>query len=295
MPVDPKLIVTGEQTHVGQVRTINQDTCAQWLQADGRSRLILLADGMGGHQGGEVASQLTVETVGRAYREGGALLDEQPDRWLRQAIESANERVYAEGQTQPELTRMGTTVVALLFGRRDDVWVAHVGDSRAYRLRGGRLEQITSDHSVVGELVRQGHLSPEEARVHPQRNEIQRAVGTSPEVQVELQAFPLEKDDVFLLCSDGLSDLVEDGDIAEVLRRQEPEAAAHELVEMANLAGGNDNITVQIASLPPSSFDATTPLPQPARPRGSASWLPWALGGSLLLAAGVAWLLLGGS
>lgn len=297
MPVDPTLIVTGEETHVGQVRSINQDACAEWTHPDGRSRLLLVADGMGGHQGGEIASQLTVDTIGEAFREGGSALQEEPERWLEQAIGTANRRVFAEGQSQPNLTRMGTTVVALLFGRRDEALVAHVGDSRAYRLREGKLEQLTGDHSVVGELVREGHLTPEQARVHPQRNEIQRAIGTHPEVDIEVQRFALEGNDTFLLCSDGLSGLVQDDEIAEVLERQAPEAAVHELVQMANLAGGNDNITVQVARVPASCFDTTASVVRPAvleRVPGVASapgWLRWAVAGSILGLAALYWLL----
>jgi protein phosphatase len=187
-----------------------------------------------------------------------------------------------------------------LFESADRGWVAHVGDSRAYRLRGGKFDQLTEDHSVVGALIRMGHISEEEARLHPQRNEILRAIGTNAHVEVQVAALQLQPGDRYLLCSDGLSGLVSDPEIRDVLASDSPQDAVRHLVDMANLEGGSDNITVQVAAIPgeplqrPESQqgDETQQMPVarlPA-PRDLPPWV-WAVGGVVLLLLG--WLLVG--
>jgi hypothetical protein len=161
---------------------------------------------------------------------------------------------------------MGTTAVAMLFCPDQTAWVAHVGDSRAYRFRNARLEPITRDHSVVAELERQGHLTPEEAAVHPRRNEILRSVGVSATVEVEVAQVDLQVGDQYLLCSDGLSGLVSDPEIARVVEANGIEDAARLLIRMANDAGGPDNITVQIARF---GLPEDVPEPVPAAATGA--------------------------
>ena len=201
--------------------------------------LFAVADGMGGAQAGEVASKLAASTL-----ESG---DERPLRGVERVaglIQEANRRVFERAASDPTASGMGTTMtVALVEG--STVVIGHVGDSRAYLVRGETMEQLTEDHSLVNELLKSGKLSPEEALTHPQRSVITRAVGTDPDVEVD--AFPIEAEegDVFLICSDGLTDMVEDEDILElVLRhRDDLDRAVRALVSAANRGGGEDNIT----------------------------------------------------
>ena len=243
---DPEHFVTGGMSDIGQVREVNQDYCGEFDDPARRRRLLIVADGMGGHLGGEVASRMAVEAVAEVFHNGG----DDAGELLRIALETANQRVHSASQEDMDLAGMGTTGVCLLFERGGRAWVGHVGDSRAYRLRDGKFEQITEDHSVVGALIRMGHITEEEARLHPQRNEILRAIGTNEEVEVQVSAFELEPGDRYLLCSDGLSGFVTDDDIAEVLGRQDPQDAVRTLIQMANLEGGSDNITAQVIVIP---------------------------------------------
>ena len=243
--LDPRTIETAGLTDVGQVRSVNQDAIGEFELADGQGRLLMVADGMGGHRGGEVASRLAVESTGEVLRGR----DPDPDV-MADAFQEANARIHKTGAEDRSLAGMGTTGVAILFAADGRAWVAHVGDSRAYRLHQGDIERLTDDHSVVGELVRLGRISADEARIHPQRNEILRAIGTQEQVKVEVQPVDASPGDCFLLCSDGLSTLVTDGEIGEILGAEAPETAARQLVDLANERGGNDNISVQIARLP---------------------------------------------
>jgi len=248
-------------TDVGLRRRENEDRYALVPSLG----LYLVADGMGGHRAGQMASQLAAEASVRAVQalEGAAVsLSEK----LRQVVACANREIFTTAQSHPELKGMGTTFVAIL-ASKGRVALAHVGDSRAYRLRNGELTQLTDDHSVVGELVRQGQLTSEEARVHPQSNEILRAIGTQSEVEVDLQEISVAPGDLYMLCSDGLSGMLPDQQIAEVLPTERPDDAVRILIERANLAGGTDNITVQIGAI-----DDFTPIRQsdPSRAQGSA-------------------------
>jgi serine/threonine protein phosphatase PrpC len=243
---DPEQFVTSGMSDIGQVREVNQDYCGEFDDPATQRRLLIVADGMGGHLGGEVASRMAVETAAEVFKAGGADAGEV----LKVALETANERVHSASQQDMDLSGMGTTSVCLLFESGGRGFVGHVGDSRAYRMRGDDFEQITEDHSVVGALIRMGHITEEEARVHPQRNEILRAIGTNAEVEVQVTPLELQPGDRYLLCSDGLSGLVTDAEIAKVLRRNDAQDAVRTLVQMANLEGGNDNITVQIAHVP---------------------------------------------
>jgi protein phosphatase len=287
---DPEHFTAGGMTDVGQVREGNEDYCGEFVDASKRRRLFIVADGMGGHLGGEVASRIAVETAAEIFQASG----DDPAELLRVALETANVRVHQASQENMDLAGMGTTGVCLLFEPGGAGWVGHVGDSRAYRLRGDSFEQITEDHSVVGALIRMGHISEDEARVHPQRNEILRAIGTNEEVEVQVTPLELQPGDRYLLCSDGLSDLVPNAEIAEVLARMEPEDAARTLVQMANLEGGNDNITVQVVRIPgdiPKKKSRTTDvIVTPSLGRsGPPAWV-WGAGVALLGVLG--WLLL---
>ena len=154
-------------------------------------------------------------------------------------------------QEDPDLEGMGTTVVALCFGEGGEAWVAHVGDSRLYLLRDGSLDALTTDHSLVAEMQRDGFLSPEEAQVHPRRNELLRSLGAELDVEIDIERFEVEAGDCYLLCTDGLCGVLEDAEIQALLEDSVPEAAAELLVAAANERGGPDNVTVQIAHVPP--------------------------------------------
>jgi protein phosphatase len=175
-----------------------------------------------------------------------------PDVTLREALEAANRVVHEQALGNPHLSGMGTTGVAALFPADGVAFVANVGDSRAYRMRDGALQQITLDHSLVAEMQRRGLLTEEEALVHPRRNEVLRSLGVEPNVVVDLHQLELEPGDLFLLCSDGLCGVLRDPEIAEVVQHEPPEQAVRTLVDLANRRGGPDNITVQIARIPRS-------------------------------------------
>jgi PPM family protein phosphatase len=229
----------GSATDVGRVRPANED--AALAETD----LFVVADGVGGNVAGEIASNLAVEAI-REHIEDG----------LEEAIRAANRAVWERSDTDASLRGMGTTVTAVALVRADgsvgddQLEVANVGDSRAYLFRDGHLEQVTDDHSLVGDLEREGRISKEEARVHPRRNIVTRVLGNDPDVDVDI--FPLDpfRGDRLVLCSDGLSDELDDTSIAEVLaRHSDPQAAADALVRSAFDVGGRDNITVVIVDV----------------------------------------------
>src|SRR3954454_8041880 len=201
--------------------------------------LFAVADGMGGAQAGEVASRLAASVL-----EGGDSDRLDGPQRIDALIQEANRRIYERASTDPAASGMGTTMtVALVDGMT--VAIGHVGDSRAYLVRGEHMEQLTEDHSLVNELLKSGRLSEEEAHVHPQRSVITRAVGTDPDVDVDGFTIEAEDGDVFLICSDGLSDMVEDEEILELVlaNRNDLDKAVKALVAAANRGGGEDNIT----------------------------------------------------
>jgi PPM family protein phosphatase len=232
----------GGATHVGRVRSTNDDN----YMARDDIGLWAVADGMGGHRGGDVASAIASEAVGRSFAEHTV-------DGLVEAIEQANQAVYETAAGDPELTGMGTTMVALAVVDEDGdelLAVANVGDSRVYRYSVGELEQLTDDHSLVADLVREGSLSPEEAAVHPQRNIVTRALGVNDRVPVDILTVEPVAGDRFLLCSDGLFNEVAEPGIAAVLRRvDDPGEAAAELVHLAVDSGGRDNVTVVVVDV----------------------------------------------
>jgi protein phosphatase len=234
---------------VGLCRSNNQDSLivadaddAGPSQAPGH--LLVVADGMGAHAAGEVASRVAAETVLKVYR---ARQNGLPEDALRQAIREANSELYRQGLESDELRGMGTTVSSLLLLPQEAL-IGHVGDSRIYRLRGNELQQLTFDHSLVWEICAAENVMESEVPAFVPRNIITRSVGPTPEVDVDLEGpFSLRTGDVFLLCSDGLSGQIEDEEMGTILRCFDPDDAAHILVDLANLRGSPDNITLIVA------------------------------------------------
>jgi protein phosphatase len=230
-------LVIGAATDVGRVRDGNEDA----LLVDDAMGLVAVADGMGGHRAGEVASATALEALRAAVNSG---------RPLREAIEDANRAVYDKSLTDESLQGMGTTLTAGTLAAGGTLLIGHVGDSRAYLLRDGELRRVTTDHSVVEELVREGRLTVDEAAVHPQRSIITRALGVDASVDVDVYPVELVPGDRLLLCSDGLTGMVQPEEIAATLRRDDdPTRVAHNLVDAANAAGGEDNITVIVVAV----------------------------------------------
>jgi serine/threonine protein phosphatase PrpC len=222
------------RTDTGRQRNANEDSLYT------KAPLFVVADGMGGAQAGEVASKAAADSFAQGLPQG------PPERALEQTIEAANRTIHELARKDPGLAGMGTTTTAAIVDlEAEEVAIGHVGDSRAYRLRRDRFEQLTRDHSLVEEMRRKGQLTDAQAEDHPQRSIITRALGPEPEVQVDLQTVPAQAGDVFLICSDGLTTMLDDEQIARVLSRATSlQAAVRALVDEANRAGGRDNITV---------------------------------------------------
>jgi PPM family protein phosphatase len=222
------------RTDTGRQRNANEDS---YFTAP---PLFVIADGMGGAQAGEVASKAAAESFARDLPQA------PPLRVLEETIEGANRTIHELARKDPGLAGMGTTTTAAIVDlEAEEVAIGHVGDSRAYRLRRGKFEQLTRDHSLVEEMRRKGQLTDAQAEDHPQRSIITRALGPEPEVQVDLQTVPAQPGDVFLICSDGLTTMLDDEQIARILARATSlQAALRALVDEANRAGGRDNITV---------------------------------------------------
>jgi serine/threonine protein phosphatase PrpC len=253
MSLKGKLALVG-LTDTGRVREHNEDTIA----SDPDIGLVVLADGMGGYNAGEVASGIAVKTITNLVREGIEREDLQrvdpatglsrPAIVLRDAITRANKIIFQTARSQAECEGMGTTVVAALF-YDNRIAIAHVGDSRLYRLRGGQINQVTLDHSLLQELVDRGFYSPEEAQRAANKNYVTRALGVEPQVDVEIQEQPVDKGDIYVLCSDGLSDMVANEDIRLTLSTfgDNLDTVAKQLIQLANDNGGRDNVSVLLA------------------------------------------------
>jgi protein phosphatase len=226
---------------VGRVRQENEDSSG--LFPDGQ--LFVVADGMGGHAGGKQASQLAVDTVGGeldlSAKEG------RSDR-LVTSIQEANRRIFTTAAADATLKGMGTTLVALLVTGDDEGVIAYVGDSRAYRLRAGKVEQLTVDHSLIADLIRRNEISEEEARRHPYRHVLTRALGVEEGVKPDVVSVDLKPDDVYVLCSDGVYGMIQPGDLERriVAGAASPEELSRSLIEAANAGGGKDNATVVV-------------------------------------------------
>lgn len=255
----------------GHVRSDNEDCAAYVLPRAGdaddpRPAVAIIADGMGGHAAGEVASRIACEAVLRRALAGGAA----PQVLLREAIELANAVILEKASREADLAGMGTTVTALLLvdGR---VYLAHVGDSRLYILRDRRLHCLSRDHTLVAEMVRRGVLTQAAARAHPDRNVIYKAVGTDPDLEPTVcrRGLPVRPGDRLLLCSDGLTDLVADDVIAHELWAHDPPDACRVLVQRALDAGGHDNVTVGAFRVVEDVAAELRPAPDTRVPAGS--------------------------
>lgn len=232
------------KSDIGYVRSVNEDRAV--VQNDvGGLALAIVADGMGGHQAGEIASQMAIETIQEKLQTiHSGIGPEECERLLGEAIVGANVAIYEYASQITHLHGMGTTVVAAL-ASEEWLLIAHIGDSRAYLIKGGDIAQLTEDHSLVNELLRSGQITKEEADRHPRRNVLTRALGTDMDTGVDIHRYPWSVGDVLLLCSDGLSALVDTGTIREVIDGgRELQDRADELVARALAAGGDDNVTV---------------------------------------------------
>jgi protein phosphatase len=240
----------GAKTDLGRIRENNEDKYEFFMPEDEDTLAIkgafyAVADGMGGHAAGQIASELALKTAIKAYySDSSPILEES----LRAAFQTSNALIYDAARTISERAGMGTTMTALVL-RGEEVFIAHVGDSRCYRLRGGKLEQLTEDHTWVNEQVKRGLMNQEEAELSPFRNVITRSLGNTPSVEVDIISDELKINDVFLLCSDGLTSEVSDDEIRDVLVKSSPSKAAWDLVELALDHGGQDNCTVLIVAI----------------------------------------------
>ncbi len=268
----PYTVAASMMTDVGCDRDVNEDS-VQYIhpaESDGRAArgsLFIVADGMGGHAAGEVASRMAVETITRVYYES----DQPPSDALEQAFHEANRAIYEAAQNGTR-QGMGTTGTALVL-QGNTAFYAHVGDSRLYLIRDGGIYLMSEDHSLVMEMVRNGMLTLEEARTHDDKNVILRALGTKPAVEVTTWSEPLRvgPGDRFLLCSDGLYDLVEDQEMLDTVTAAAPHAACEALIALAKERGGHDNITIGLIGL---VEEEETPEAQADRPTRDLEILP---------------------
>lgn len=227
----------GSKTDKGRVREQNEDSYGY------KGNLFVVADGMGGHQAGEIASAIAVETILAMNFES------QVDVELEKAILKANEAILSEVDSHPELSGMGTTI-AVMVVHEQTIYIAHVGDSRIYHFGNGKLSQITEDHSLVAELLKNGEITETEAKHHPQRNILTQALGSRNEMKIEFHSYEVKPGEKYLLCSDGLSNMVEENILEAILQLdEEPETLAEKLITLANENGGSDNITVIIVEV----------------------------------------------
>lgn len=240
----------GVSTDKGKVRKNNQDS--YFVSEDTELPLFIVADGMGGHKAGEVASNMAVEIVKDFFIEKKEELKKNKVdilKFIRSAVEKANTIIYKKSIENDEFHGMGTTItMAYIFENK--LYIGHVGDSRAYLLRNNKFIQITEDHSLVAEMVKKGSISEEEAECHPQRNIITRAIGTDDEVITDIIVEDIYKDDILLLCTDGLTNMMNDDEIKEILiNKIDLQKNCNSLVKKANRLGGIDNVTVIVIKL----------------------------------------------
>jgi PPM family protein phosphatase len=249
-------IEVSSQSDIGCVRNNNEDSFGYWEPEDDRlflrkGRLAVVADGMGGYEGGQEASRLAVDTLVAAYRD---FAGDDPQQALVGALQAAHEQIRQYSFAHPELRGMGTTCTAAAIVRvadYDALYYVHVGDTRLYLIRDGQITRVTRDHSYVGRLVESGMISPEEAEHHPQRNILTAALGTNPDLVMDSPATPepLRPEDVLVICSDGLWGQVRDSEILDAVENRSAQQAGRGLIELARERGGPDNITVEIMRL----------------------------------------------
>jgi PPM family protein phosphatase len=237
------------QSDIGCLRQNNEDSFGYWEPEDDqqflrKGRLAVVADGMGGYEGGQEASRLAVETLVEVYRDFGG---DDPQAALVEALQAAHEQIREYSFAHPGLRGMGTTCTAAAIVQ-DSLYYVHVGDTRLYLIRDGQITRVTRDHSYVGRLVESGMISPEEAENHPQRNILTAALGTNPDLIMDSpgQPEPLRPEDVLLICSDGLWGQVRDSEILDAVENKSAEQTGRKLIELARERGGPDNITVEV-------------------------------------------------
>jgi protein phosphatase len=240
------------QTDIGRCRSHNEDSLGSFSLDDNTSQmpsglLAVLADGMGGHKGGEVASGMAVDIVGKTFL---AQRHDNPLKVLQSCFAEANHAIYSRAKHDQGLKGMGSTCTALYI-KDDQAGFAHVGDSRLYCLRDNQLRLLTEDHTLVNQMLKDGLISVDEARNHPDRSLLTRALGTMSNVKVATSEglFAVQAGDIYLLCSDGLYDLVDDEEIQQALIHYFPQSAATHLIDMANQRGGYDNISIGVIAL----------------------------------------------
>jgi protein phosphatase len=228
------------------VRASNEDTYV----ANSENAIFLVADGMGGHAAGEVASQISASVVEEIM--AGREPETNPEDLLQLAVQSANKRVYETQEEKPECRGMGSTLTVLTF-MEDRYYIAQVGDSRAYLFRDNDLDQLTQDHSVVWSLFESGILTKDDISRHPQKNLITRSIGTHPEVEIDLLNGDAAEGDIYLLCSDGLTDVLSDRDILRIIKKnsRNPQKMAQKLIDATNAGGSPDNVTAVVVYLAP--------------------------------------------
>ncbi len=257
VPTRPLVVRAVLRTDVGRVRSENQDFGTFTNAADERGkipggRLMIVADGMGGHRGGATASRLAGETVKTLYLSNGV---DDIAAALREALTQANTKIFNEAQTNADLRGMGTTTSALVV-RGNQAWFAHVGDSRIYLVRGDEIRQLTEDHSLVATMVREGLLTAKEAEHHPRRNVLQRSMGVSEQVDIDIVGpFEVHELDTFILCSDGLHGLVTPDEIKDIVLKKPIDEAADALVDRSLERGAPDNVTVIVARVERDDYD----------------------------------------
>jgi len=283
---------------IGFRRRNNQDSYTTQLSSDqetwlSRGHLFVVADGMGGHAVGELASKIAVDTLPLSYFK---TKDCDIPEALKQATEAANASIHERGTANRDFLRMGTTCTSLVLSPQGCV-IGHVGDSRCYRIRGSRIDQLSFDHSLQWELLRRGQLKPEDIYLHEPRHVITRSLGPEESVQVDIEGpYPVQSGDIFLLCSDGLTGHLDDSEIGTIARELPPNEACKLLVNLANLRGGSDNITVliiRVGEIPQGVSAVPEELSLPQEEGHSWAWLLGFWATSITFAAGVCIALLG--
>jgi PPM family protein phosphatase len=249
-----RTITYGRLSNTGKVRSENQDCLGKFPEGTdalsvSKGQLFVVADGMGGHAGGQLASDIAVRTLGVAYASAST---EDIRESLLQAFQKANEEILAHARAYPQYTGMGTTCTALVLQNTNAV-IAHIGDTRVYRIGRNRITQLTDDHSKVAEMIRRNIITKEEAKRHPERSHLYRALGIRPAVEVDIiDRVPIRPPVTFLMCTDGLYNHVDDDEMRRIVGVLPPDEAVNELVNLANDRGGLDNISVQIIRVNPS-------------------------------------------
>ncbi|MHA6191773.1 protein-serine/threonine phosphatase PrpC [Bacillus subtilis] len=243
-------MLTALKTDAGKIRQHNEDDAGIFKGKD-EFILAVVADGMGGHLAGDVASKMAVKAMGEKWNEAETIptAPSECEKWLIEQILSVNSKIYDHAQAHEECQGMGTTIVCALFTGKT-VSVAHIGDSRCYLLQDGDFVQVTEDHSLVNELVRTGEISREDAEHHPRKNVLTKALGTDQSVSIDTRSFDIEPGDKLLLCSDGLTNKVEGTELKDILQSDSaPQEKVNLLVDKANQNGGEDNITAVLLEL----------------------------------------------